>query len=155
MYIYNDKRVFDQTGTPLTNLNGANVINIADLLTVGSSYTDKWIPALKTIKGNLVASANVVDRAQGGITSLEEAGVVDNITIFTINQGFFDLALEEKYIDIQQHKILSNYFNNQDDAMRNWLKANPLFLENALKSEDSKIQARAKNLIEKDLYKLR
>ena len=155
LYIYNDKRVFDQKGKAVTNLNGAKVINVADLLTAGSSYTEKWVPALKAVNAVLIASANVVDRAQGGKLSIEAAGVKDNLTIFTINQSFFDLALEYKCIDADQYKILANYFNNQDEAMRNWLKENPAFLENALNSADPKTRSRAKNLVEKDLYKLR
>lgn len=155
LYIYNDLKVFNQEGQQVKDLKDAKVINVADLLTVGSSYTDKWIPALKAVNASLVASANIVDRSQGGKANLESAGIKNNITLFTINQSFFDQALKQNYVDAGQHKILTNYFNNQDSAMKNWLMENPDFLKKALASSDPKTQARAKNLVEKDLYGLK
>ncbi len=154
LYIYNDLKVFDQQGQAVTNIHSAKVINIADLLTAGSSYTDKWLPAIKAINGQLVASANIVDRSQGGKANLEAVDIKHNILIFTINQGFFNLALEQNYINAAQHQILSSYFENQDQSMRDWLTANPDFLTKAQNSSDPKTQNRAKTLIEKDLYRL-
>ncbi len=154
LYIYNDLKIFDQAGQAVTSIQGAKVINIADLLTAGSSYTEKWLPAIEAINGKLVASANIVDRSQGGQANLEAAGINHNISIFTIDLGFFKLALEQNYINPAQHQILCSYFNNQDQSMRDWLIANPNFLEDALGSPDPKIQNRAKTLIEKNLYSL-
>lgn len=154
LYIYNDCSIIDSAGKPVRDLAGAQVTNVADLLTVGSSYTTKWIPALSTAKGTLAHSVNVVDRRQGGEESLLQAGVKSCLSLFAIDAPFFQQALTLQHIDAEQHTLLSAYLADPFTSMRNFLLANPTFLKDALHSQDKKKAERARTLVEQNLYKL-
>lgn len=153
LYIYNDKSVVDQSGEPVTSLSG-NVMNIADLLTVGSSYVDKWAPAMEELGAKLVSSINVLDRSQGGAANLNSVGVMNCESLYTVDANLFNEALENKYIDESQHKVLTSYLEDQYESMRAWVKDNYSFIENALNSDNEKERGRAKKLVDENLYNL-
>lgn len=154
LYIYNNLSIFDATGKQIKDLNSAKVINVADLLTAGSSYTSKWVPALSQINARLIAAANIVDRREGGEANLAEAGIEKFIALFKIDQRFFETALEENYINSNQHKLLTDYFQNPHQTMQNWLNENPDFIKQALESDDEKTRQRAESSVDQKLYDL-
>ena len=154
LYIYNDCTMIDGQGRTCTDVQGAAVVNVADLLTVGSSYTSKWIPALAKAHGSLTYSVNVVDRRQGGEESLRAAGVKNCLSLFAIDALFFQSALSKGHIDAAQLTLLSAYLADPFTSMRNFLISNPTFLKDALQSGDAKKAARARTLVEQDLYKM-
>lgn len=152
LYIYNDLSTYSPDSGEVTNLEGTKILNIADLLTAGSSYTGKWIPAISNLGGKLSAALNVVDRAQNGYENLRKAGIQTISSLITINSAFFETALESKLISEAQFDILTDYFSDQHSSMRNWLMENPDFLVNSLQSTNKKTKERAKKLKEEDLY---
>lgn len=153
IYLSKEKEAFDEKGDPINSVTG-NVINIADLLTLGSSYVRAWSPAIKELGGNLIASANVVDRCQGGEQNLNECGIKSVECLLKIDSEFFDKAFSSNLLEESQYKIAINYLTDPHVCMQSWLKDNPDFLENAIKSDDSKVKQRAQTLIDKDLYNL-
>lgn len=155
LYIYNDLTVIDQQGIELEDLSGVRVLNAADLLTVGSSYTKKWIPALQKINGSLLWSLNGVDRLQGGEKNLRDAGVLSVVSLFSIDLPMFDAALERKLIDQSQYELVKGYLEDPFASMQGFLRRNPQFLEDAQNSENEKTRARAELLVEQNLYQLR
>ena len=50
----------------IENIQDKQVLHIADLITVASSYLRAWIPAIEKNGGKMKASCCVVDRMQGG-----------------------------------------------------------------------------------------
>lgn len=135
-----------------SDVQGAKVLHIADLITEASSYIRAWIPAIKSLGGKIVWSTVVVDRMQGGKEKLEKEDV-KSLSIINIDESLFTEALNMKIINENQFEMLKNFYRNPDETMRNFLIAHPEFLENALAS-DEKTAARAKLCIDSNLYNL-
>lgn len=135
-----------------SDVQGAKVLHIADLITEASSYIRAWIPAIKSLGGKIVWSTVVVDRMQGGKEKLEKEDV-RSLSIINIDESLFTEALNMKIINENQFEMLKNFYRNPDETMRNFLIAHPEFLENALAS-DEKTAARAKLCIDSNLYNL-
>ena len=154
IFLSKEKEAFEENGSSVQNLRDENIINIADLLTLGSSYVKAWAPAIKDLGGKLLASANIVDRCQGGEANLIAEGVGVNISLIKIDIDFFQKAKESNFIDSNQFELINDYLKDPFACMRNWLGENPEFIENALNSEDLKTKKRAETLISENLYKL-
>jgi orotate phosphoribosyltransferase len=154
IYLYNDLSAYDDCGKKIVSLDNACVLNVADLLNVGSSYSKKWIPAISSLGGNLLWSLNVVDRNEGAVENLLRDGVKETISLFVIGKQLFDKALEAKCIDSSQYDLALGYLEQPFDSMREFLLANPGFLEEAKNSSDLKKQERYKLMLRENLYKL-
>ena len=148
LYIYNDLSVFDAAGQPVSNLESANVINVADLLNTASSFTEKWQSAISKLNSTLVAAAAAVDRNEGGVENLQSSGVAHCINLFTINKDFFDAALEENLVTEQQHKLLINYIDAPKQAMDKWRHENPDYVQQCLESDQPKTRERAQKFLD-------
>jgi len=133
-----------------SNLNGAKVLHIADLITEASSYLRAWIPAIKALNAKIVWSVSIVDRLQGGKEKLENEGI-QSFSIVSENHNLFTKAHEMNLINDETLKMLNEYISNPDETMKKFIKNHPEFLENALKS-DEKTAARAKMCIESKFY---
>lgn len=142
---------FSET-TDITNISGKNVLHIADLLNVASSYIRAWIPAIKNVGGNLKWSLVAVDRKQGGNESLKEAGVT-SFALINIDNSLFDKALELKIINKAQLDTLYKFKENPDETMRNFLIEHPEFIEESLQS-GGKSAKRAQLCLDNNLYNL-
>lgn len=136
----------------IKDINNANVLHIADIITEASSYTRSWIPAIQALKGNLKYSLVVVDRLQGGAERLNAAGV-ESHALMNVDKGLFDGALKEEYITSLQHDMLMNYLEKPTETMRDFLREHPEFLENSLQS-DPKTVERARICIDQNIYGL-
>ena len=143
----------DFTSTqPITDINGKNVLHIADLVTVASSYIRAWIPAIKAINGNMKYSCVVVDRMQGGKEKIEAEGV-KFYSLINVDDSLFEMAYKKGIINENQLEMLKGFFKNPDETMKQFLINHPEFLENALNS-DEKTRKRAKLLVDGNLYGL-
>ncbi len=135
-----------------SEVKGAKVLHIADLITEASSYIRAWIPAIKSLEAEIAWSTVVVDRMQGGKEKLENENV-KSLSMINIDASLFEKALSMNIINENQFEMLKNFYENPDETMRNFLIAHPEFLENALAS-DEKTAARAKLCIDSNLYNL-
>ncbi|MBQ2835371.1 MAG: orotate phosphoribosyltransferase [Clostridia bacterium] len=135
-----------------SEVKGAKVLHIADLITEASSYIRAWIPVIKSLEAEIVWSTVVVDRMQGGKEKLETENV-KSLSMINIDTSLFEKALSMNIINETQFEMLKNFYENPDETMRNFLIAHPEFLENALAS-DEKTAARAKLCIDSNLYNL-
>ena len=136
----------------LTDLSNKNVLHVADLLNVASSYLRGWIPAIKNLGGNLQWSLVAVDRQQGGFESLKEAGVT-SYSLVNIDNSLFDKALELNIINKAQCDTLYKFKENPDETMRNFLIEHPEFIEESLNSNE-KSAKRAKLCLDNNIYNL-
>lgn len=135
-----------------SEVKGAKVLHIADLITEASSYIRAWIPAIESLDAKINWSTVVVDRMQGGHEKLESQGV-KSLSLIQIDENLFNKAFDMNIINKNQLEMLKNFYENPDETMRNFLIAHPEFLENALKSNE-KTAARAKLCIDNNLYDL-
>lgn len=135
-----------------SEVEGAKVLHIADLITEASSYLRAWIPAIKSLGAQIVWSTVVIDRMQGGKEKLENENV-KSLSMINIDEKLFEKALSMNIINNIQFEMLKNFYENPDETMRKFLIAHPEFLENALAS-DEKTAARAKLCIDSNLYNL-
>ena len=134
------------------NLEGKNILHIADLITVASSYEKLWIPAITKLGAKILWSTVVVDRMQGGEELLAKNGI-KSFAMVGINVELFNKAKELNLLSNNQYSMLINFYNNPDGSMREFLLENPNFLENALNS-DEKTAKRAKLCIDENIYNL-
>ena len=143
---------FEETKS-VTSLAGKKVMHIVDLVTVASSYIRFWIPAIKNLGANICYSFAFVDRNQGGKEIIENEGI-KSFALVTVDKSLFEKALSLNVINKIQFDMLVGFLNDSYNTMRKFLIQHPEFLENALNS-DEKTKARAKSLIDQDLYKLK
>lgn len=136
----------------VSNLNNANVLHIADLITTASSYERAWVPAIRSIKGSIKWSLVVVDRLQGGEEILRDLGV-ESHALVNIDSNIFIKAREAGYIDEAQLSLVLDYMKYPEDTMKEFVKNNPLFLKQAL-SADAKTAQRAMLLIQSNFYEI-
>jgi orotate phosphoribosyltransferase len=129
------------------------IVHVTDLVTEASSFETYWVPTLKKIGAQIHSCISVVDRLQGGSEKLKEFDI-NLLSIFKIDKEFFESALVNNLINITQYNLLISYIENPERAIKNFIKMNPSFLENALISNDEKIRARAMMAIEKQIYKV-
>jgi len=156
LYIYKDCETFlaaDGQMAAIEDLTGKTTAHIADLVTEASSYARSWIPAIRDRGGEMVIAANVIDRAQGGMDVIGEAGV-DVLALLRVDEGLFGDLLIRNMIDARQHAVLLDYYNDPTGAMKRFLAANPAFLQAALASPDERTSGRARLLVEQNLYDL-
>ena len=135
------------------NIEGKNVLHIADLITVASSYLRAWIPAIENLGRKILWSCVVVDRMQGGKEKLNENGI-KSFSLVKVDTDLFKKAFNMGIINNSQLDMLNNFFKNPDNTMREFLIKHPEFLESSLKS-DEKTRKRAKLLIDNNLYKIK
>ena len=157
LYIYKDGSTFLADNGPLTAIDeftGRNTAHIADLVTEASSYARAWIPAIRNRGGQMLISANVIDRAQGGMDVIDDAGV-DGIALLRVDEKLFGDLLERGMIDGEQQAVLLDYLGDPAGAMKRFLQATPGFLEKALNSSDARTAERARLLVDQDPYGLK
>ena len=155
--IYKDLSVvcstFDFSNTTdITDFSGKNVLHVADLLNVASSYLRAWIPAISNLGGNLKWSLVAVDRQQGGFEALENAGV-KSFALMNIDNSLFEKALELGIINETQLDILYKFKENPDETMRNFLLEHPDFIQESLR-EGGKSAKRAQLCLDSNIYNL-
>ena len=140
---------FEETKT-VTSLENKKVLHVADLITVASSYIRAWIPAIRNLGAEISWSCVVVDRMQGGKDKIEAEGV-KSLSLVNVDTNLFKSALDMNIINKNQLELLTNFFKNPDESMKEFLINHPEFLENSLNA-DEKTRKRAKLLIDGNLY---
>ncbi|MBR1654238.1 MAG: orotate phosphoribosyltransferase [Clostridia bacterium] len=138
--------------TDITDLSNKNVLHVADLLNVASSYLRAWIPAIKDLGGNLKWSLVAVDRMQGGTEALKEAGVT-SFALINVDNSLFEKALELNIINEAQLDTLKKFKENPDETMRNFLIAHPDFIEESIKA-GGKSEKRARLCLDSNIYNI-
>ena len=136
----------------INDLTEKNILHVADLLNVASSYLRAWIPAIENLGGNLKWSLVAVDRQQGGKEALNGAGVT-SYALINIDNTLFDKALELNIINESQLDTLYKFKENPDETMRNFLLEHPEFIEDSLKT-GGKSAKRAQLCLDSNIYNL-
>lgn len=146
--IYSDTQVYKTE-----NLEGKNVLHIADLITEASSYERAWIPAIKKLNGLLKWSVVIVDRMQGGAEILEKNSI-KSFAMVQIDTVLFEGARYLGLISPLQYDMIEKYIKNPKEAMRRFLKDNSDFIKKSLQG-DQKTKERVNLCMEKDIYQLK
>ena len=137
----------------IDDLEEKKTVHIADLVTEASSYFRSWMPAIQDRGGRIAYSLNVVDRAQGGVEALQAAGL-DTTALLRVDGQLFDELVRSGIIGQTQRKMLADYYNQPDSAMKTFLQEQPDFLQRALASADERTVARARILVDENPYGL-
>ena len=139
--------------TEVTKLENNRVLHVADLLTKASSYENYWVPAINKLGSDILWSAVVVDRLEGGDETLKNLNI-ESLSLVKLDNSLFENAHELDIITSAQLEMLKEFKKDPYNYMRNFLIAHPEFLENALNSGDAKTIKRAQSCIDNDLYNL-
>ncbi|HEY9061151.1 MAG TPA: orotate phosphoribosyltransferase [Pseudobacteroides sp.] len=154
--IYKDlKAVLTDGGKVVTDfdIKDKKVLHIVDLINEASSYERAWIPAIKSLGGEIIWSMAVVDRMQGGSEFLESNNIKP-FSMINIDKDLFKMALDSNYINKSQFDMIAAYLDNPKEAMTRFLNENPQFMKNALEG-DEKTRERAKLCLDKGIYDLK
>lgn len=135
---------------PLEKIDNKKVLHVADLITIASSYLRAWIPAIENFEAKMCWSCVVVDRMQGGTEKIKEKNVLP-LSLVQVDKSLFEKALELEVINVEQQKMLNNFFDNPDETMKQFLINHPEFIENSLNA-DEKTAKRARLLVDNNLY---
>ena len=155
--IYKDSNIYESNydfsnTKKIDKLKNKNVLHVADIITVASSYVNRWIPSIQKLGSNIKWSLSVIDRMQGGAELLKENGV-KSLSIAKVDSSLFAKALDLGIIGNKQFEMLSKFIKNPDGIMREFLIAHPEFIENSLKS-DEKTRSRAQMCINNNFYNI-
>jgi len=134
-----------------TELHGARILHVADLITEASSYVRAWLPALENRGGKLLWSINVVDRGQGGAKVLREHGIAA-WPLVQLGQAFFEELSQASYLSPSLARQLMDYHRQPRESMKKFLEEHPQILQEALQGEDLKIRQRARQLLQQNPY---
>lgn len=138
----------------LTDLSGKKVLHVTDLVTSASSFTRFWVPSIRDLGGEMVATCYIVDRKQGGTELLNKEGI-KTISLTSVDINLFKMAFENGIINEASLNMLEKFIDNPFDTMRDFLLAHPEFIEESLKATDPKTPGRIRNLLDNDLYNLK
>ena len=155
LLIYKDGRTVVLDGQRLRTVraNDMDVLHVADLVTEASSYVRDWIPAVAAGGGRIAYAANVVDRGQGGLETLNEQGVAAG-ALMRIDDALFDRLRAMGQIDEARHALLTHYRRDPHAAMRAFLQRHPQIVRAALNGSDARAAARARLLVAENPYAL-
>ncbi|HTZ18202.1 MAG TPA: hypothetical protein VMB78_07160, partial [Dissulfurispiraceae bacterium] len=156
LFIYKDASVIVKEGREVgrvDSIEGANVLHVADLVTIASSYVKVWVPAVKQLGGAITHALNIVDRCQGASKVLKGCGIA-TMSLAKIDVDLFHAASQRGYISRAQHGMIVDYLRDPFTTMKKFLLENPEFLKDSLASDEAKIAARARQCLADDLYKL-
>ena len=137
--------------TVATELQGARILHIADLVTEASSYTRAWLPALQNRGGQLAWAINVVDRGQGGAELLAQQGIAARHLI-QLGPAFFEELAQAGHLTATAAQQLIAYHRQPRESMKKLFEEHPKILQEALQGEDVKIRQRARQLLEQNPY---
>jgi len=141
-----------QTVSPCTSATEGRVLHISDLITEASSYLRAWIPALSGLGATMKGTITVVDRCQGGAAALAQANV-PMTALVQIDVNLFQEAAARGYLTGEQLELVAAYLTDPYESMRQFLLANPEFLQKAL-SADKRTAERAQRMLAENLYNL-
>lgn len=137
----------------ISKLENKKFLHIADLLNQSASFTRAWIPAVENLGSTIVWALFMIDRMDGGTEVLSNCGVEVN-SLLQINDNLFVQALELGIINNEQLSMLREFKKDPMNSMKQFLIDHPEFIENALKSDNSRTLKRVNTLIEQDIYGL-
>lgn len=137
----------------VSDLNGAKVLHLADLITSASSYVKMWVPTINNLNGKMENSLVIIDRNQGGNENLKNIGVKSH-ALATVDKSLFKEALNLGVINEKQLDLINRYYDDPYTTMREFLLKHPEFIENALKSANERTLKRVHTLVDEDLYNL-
>ncbi len=156
--IYKDlttvESTFDfESSKEVSSLENKNMLHLADLLNQSASFTRAWIPAIENLGSKIVWSIFMVDRKNGGTETLTNCGVEVH-SLLQIDDNLFVKALELGIINEEQLTMLRSFTSDPDGSMREFLISHPEFIQDALKSDNSRTLKRVNTLIEQNIYGL-
>lgn len=138
---------------PISDLKGAKVLHLADLITTASSYVKMWVPIINNLNGKMENSLVLIDRNQGGREILKNIGV-NSHALTKVDKSLFKEALNLGFINQEQLNMINKYFDNPDETMRQFLIDHPEFIEKSLHSDNERTLKRVHTLIDENLYNL-
>ena len=135
------------------DLQGAKVLHVADMITIASSFTKMWVPAIEKLNGKVENSMVIIDRNEGGKDNLAKIGVKSH-AIVIVDKDLLKHALDLGFINKEQYDFDCKYFDNPFETAKQFLIEHPEFVENSLKSTNERTLKRVHTMIDEDLYGL-
>lgn len=104
------------------NVNGKNVIHVADLNNEGSSPRDLWVPVIRQEGGKITQILFYVDRLEDGAKVMKELELQSNAVI-PLDEYAWDFLQKEKVITQDVYKSLCQRMEDKDVWARTMLRS--------------------------------
>ena len=109
-------------------LRGQRMLHIVDLVTEASSYVRAWIPAVTSVGARIVASIAVIDRDQGGLEVLADAGIPLRALV-KVDASLFAAAQAQGLLTAAQCEMVRGFLADPDAFVRTFLREHPGYLQ--------------------------
>ncbi|MDO5732248.1 MAG: hypothetical protein Q4P72_00505 [Eubacteriales bacterium] len=127
------------------NLSGARILHVADIITLASSFFDRWIPAIEAGGAKISYAFAILDRRQGGLQRLQKAGI-ETAVLETCNEDFFQLASSVGSISNVDAEMALHFIDDAKSYEAAFLKQHPDFLQRSIEAGGSQAE-RAQNYL--------
>ncbi len=108
-------------------LNGKNILHVADIVTLASSWLERWLPAVEKCGGSINYGFAILDRCQGGLSRLAAAGV-EAVVLQNTDSDFFSAAVEAGMLSEAQAEQAVAFLRDPAAYEKALLAAQPGFL---------------------------
>ncbi len=140
-FLHSDKNTSDWDGTMLekfnhscvsqANLKDKTILHVADIITLASSWTNRWLPAVEKCCGSIEFGFAILDRCQGGLNVLAESGV-ETCVLKQTDKDFFAAAVDEGILTETQAEQAVVFLHDPVSYEREFFKINKKFIENEI-----------------------
>ena len=108
-------------------LKGKNILHVADIVTLASSWLERWLPAVEECNGSIHYGFAILDRCQGGLSRLAAAGV-EAVVLQNTDSDFFSAAVEAGMLSQAQADQVVAFLRDPAAYEKELLAAQPEFL---------------------------
>ena len=150
LYIYKDLKVY-LNNKEITDLDNSKITHICDLVTQASSFERAWIPAIKRRNGNMILTASIVDRDEGGAKLFIDNNI-KYIHAVKIDNDFLTKIKNAGIINEAQIKIIKDFKADPNSFGKKFILNNNSFITDSLK--DDKIRQKAERCINENPYNI-
>lgn len=135
------------------DLKGLDILHVADIITLASSWVRQWDPAIRRCGGRLHFGFAMLDRCQGGTDRLKALGIEPHV-IERTDRDFFDRAVRAGKIAPAQARAALTFLEDPSRFESDFLAAHPSFLQREIEGGGKNAQ-RAKAYLERNEHNAR
>lgn len=106
------------------DMNGRNIVHVADLNNEGSSPRDLWVPAIKKAGGDIEHIFFYVDRMEDGVEVMKDLGLQSHAVV-PLDKGAWDYLSNQNIITDGVYSNLRKRMENKDAWAKEMLLSDP------------------------------
>ena len=135
-----------------TNLGGANVLHVADLINTASSYGTQWLPQIDEMGGKMTDTLVVNIRVDdGGKEVLKDLGIKAT-SLVDVDEKFFKYAYSQGAINADQLSLVEAYMQDPLKTVEEYIQTNQDSIIDMAEKGDKKTQDKLQKCFKEGWY---